>query len=222
MDDVRAVMDAEGWEKASLLGFSEGAPMSLLFAATYPKRVTSLVLYGAMARSTEAPDYPYAAPYDALVESALMMSEHWSSGAYVEPFAPSVADDPEAIRVWAAQESTGASPDQMTKHYLMFLEVDVRHVLPTIQAPTLVVHKHGDRVVSVHAGRWLASQIQGAKFVEFPGSDHTWQIGEDPMPIIDEIEELTGVRPMSEPDRVLATVMFYDIVSSTEKDAKRG
>ncbi len=223
MDDVRAVMDAAGLERAVLFGISEGAPMCLLFAATYPERVQALVLYGAMARATEAPDYPYAPPAEALLESAALMSEYWAAGAYIEAFAPSVQDDPEARDVWALNESIGATPDQIAKLYVMFLDVDVRHVLPMIQVPTLVLHKHGDRVVSVHAGRYVAEHIPGAKFVELPGSDHTWTVGEDVTPIFDEIEEfLTGVRPVAEPDRVLATVMFTDIVGSTQKDAEVG
>jgi class 3 adenylate cyclase/esterase/lipase len=222
MDDLRAVMDAAGAERAALFGFSEGGPMSLLFAATYPERVQALVLFGAMARATWAPDYPFAAPADDLIEAARLVGEHWGTGVYIDAFSPSVADDPEAKQIWATYETFGASPKRAL-FYLMLLDVDVRHVLPIIQAPTLVLHKHGDRVVSVHAGRWLASQIPGAKFVELPGMDHSWQAGEDPLPIADEVEEfLTGVRPISEPDRVLATVMFTDIVHSTQTAADLG
>jgi pimeloyl-ACP methyl ester carboxylesterase/class 3 adenylate cyclase len=225
MDDLRAVMDAAGSKRAALCGFSEGAPMCLLFAATYPERVASLSLVGAMARSTWAPDYPYAAPAEDLLESAALFSPYWGQGAYLEMFAPSIIDHPDALEAWAQHERFGAPPDQMAKLYLMFLEIDVRHVLPTISVPTLVLHKRGDRVVSVHGARWMAAQIPGARMVEFPGVDHSWGVpgGEDFTPMLDAIEEfITGVRPVSEPDRVLATVMFTDIVSSTEKAAQIG
>lgn len=224
MDDVRAVMDATGSERAVLNGWSEGAPMSLLFAATYPERISALVLYGAMARSTGAPDYPYAAPAEALMESAALFSPYWGEAAYLEMFAPSVLDRPEALEAWAQRERLGATPDQIAKLYLMFLDIDVRHVLPTIQVPTLLLHKRGDRVVSIHGARWMAKQIPGARLVEFPGIDHAVvEGGEDPAPIYDEIEEfLTGTKPVHEPDRVLATVMFTDIVGSTARDAELG
>jgi pimeloyl-ACP methyl ester carboxylesterase len=225
MDDMRAVMDAAGSERAHLVGFSEGAPMCLLFAATHPERVSSLTLIGGMARSTWAPDYPFAAPAEDLLESAAMFSPYWGQGAYLEMFAPSIADNDDALESWAQHERFGAPPDQMAKLYLMFLDIDVRHVLPTISVPTLVLHKRGDRVVSVHGARWMASQIPGARMIEFPGVDHSFGVpgGEDFTPLIDAVEEfITGVKPVLEPDRVLATVMFTDIVSSTERAATLG
>ena len=223
MDDLRAVLDAAGSERAALFGFSEGGPMSLLFAATYPERVHALVLYGAMARATEAPDYPYAPPAEAFAESTALLFDYWGTGINVEMYSPSVQDDPEARAMWASLETFGATPDQILKIYAMFLDVDVRDILPLISCPTLVVHRRGDRVVSVHGARWMASQIPGARFAEFPGVDHSWLTGEDPSSIIDEAEEfLTGVRPVAEPDRVLATVMFTDIVSSTQRAAEVG
>ena len=223
MDDVRAVMEGADSDQAVLFGFSEGAPMSLLFAATYPERVKALVLYGAMARATEAPDYPFAPPAEAFLEAGALISEYWGQGVNVEMFSPSVQDDPVARQTWASVETFGATPDQFLKVTAMFLDVDVRDVLPTISCPVLVTHRRGDRIVGVHGARWLAEQIPGARFVEFPGIDHSWLAGEDPTPILDEIEEfITGVRPMTEPDRVLATVMFTDIVSSTQEAARVG
>jgi pimeloyl-ACP methyl ester carboxylesterase len=223
MDDLRAVMDAAGSERAALFGFSEGGPMAILFAATYPERVESLALYGSMARTTEAPDYPYAPPAEAFAESIALISEYWGQGINVEIFTPSVQDDPDARQAWAVFETFGATPDQIIKVYEMFLEVDIRDILPAVAVPVLVTHRRGDRVVSVHGARWMAEQIPGARFVEFPGTDHSWLVGNDTTPILDEIEEFfTGSRPIAEPDRVLSTVMFTDIVSSTERAAEVG
>jgi pimeloyl-ACP methyl ester carboxylesterase len=223
MDDLRAVMDAAGSERAALFGFSEGGPMAILFAATYPERVESLALYGSMARTTEAPDYPYAPPAEAFAESTALIFEYWGQGINVEIFTPSVQDEPGARQAWAVFETFGATPDQIAKVYQMFLEVDVRDILPAVAVPVLVTHRRGDRVVSVHGARWMAEQIPGARFVEFPGTDHSWLAGNDTTPILDEIEEFfTGSRPIAEPDRVLATVTFTDIVSSTERAAKVG
>jgi pimeloyl-ACP methyl ester carboxylesterase len=224
MDDVRAVMDAAGSQRAVLCGFSEGAPMCLLFAATYPERTSALVLWGGMARSTAAPDYPFAAPEGALLESAAMFTPYWGEGVYLEIFAPSAVNKPQAVETFAQRERFGATPDQIAKLYTMFLDIDVRYVLPTIHVPTLILHKRGDRVVSIHGARWMAQQIPGAKLVEFPGVDHAVvEGGEDPEPMFDEIEEfVTGIRPVHEPDRVLATVMFTDLVHSTEKAAELG
>lgn len=225
MDDVRAVMDAAGSPQAALLGFSEGGPMCILFAATYPERTTALVLSGAMARSTWAPDYPWATPAEALLEAAREFTlPAWGTGDSVEIFAPSLADDPKVREWWGRMERIGASPSMVGKLFMMFLETDVREALPLVQAPTLVMHRHGDRVVNVGAGRYLAEHIKGARFLELPGQDHIgW--GGNIESFAGEIEEfLTGARvqPMEEFDRVLATVLFTDIVGSTEKAAELG
>jgi pimeloyl-ACP methyl ester carboxylesterase len=225
MDDVRAVMDAAGSERAALVGVSEGGPMCVLFAATYPERTLALVLEGAMARSTWAPDYPWATPRDALMEAATeFTAPAWGTGENLEVFAPSLAGDAALTEWWGKNERLGASPNMMLQLFAMFLETDVRAALPLVQAPTLVVHRTGDRVVSVHAGRHLAENIPGARFVELPGSDHvTWAGDVDAG--LDEVEEfLTGVRPsrVEEPDRVLATILFTDIVGSTERAAALG
>ena len=225
IDDVRAVMDAAGSERAGLLGISEGGPMSVLFAATHPGRATALVLYGAMARTTEAPDYPWATPAEALRESAEeFISPHWGrdAEAILTLFAPSIADQPEA-REWITRyERNAASPAMVRQIFEMFLDVDVRQVLPTIGVPTLVLHRRGDRVVNRRAGEHLASQIPGARYVELDGVDHMpWAGGADE--VVGEIEEfLTGTRSAPEPDRVLATVMVTDIVGSTERAAELG
>jgi class 3 adenylate cyclase len=224
-DDVRAVMDAAGSEHAILFGISEGGPMSILFAATHPERVTSLVLHGAMGRTTWAPDYPWAVPADALRESAAeFIAPYWGeeTDAMLELFAPSLAGDPSAVEFTAKMERYAASPGMVQQIFEMFLDIDVRDVLPTIHVPTLVLHRRGDRVVNRRAGQELATRIPGAKYVELPGIDHLPWAG-DAEDVLGEIEEfLTGARSTPEPDRVLATVMFTDIVGSTERAAQLG
>jgi pimeloyl-ACP methyl ester carboxylesterase len=222
MDQIRAVMDAVGSERAAVLGFSEGSATAMLFAAAHPERVIALALYGATARTTEAPDYPWAPPVDAMREAtAQFLTPYWGEGASIEIYAPSLADDPVARNWWSKLERMGASPAMRDQLYTMFFDVDVRHVLPSIHVPTIVIHRRGDRLVSVHGARWLAEQIPNAKYVELPGVDHSFMY--DPDPILDEIQEFfTGIRPVTEPDRVLATVMFTDIVGSTAKATELG
>jgi class 3 adenylate cyclase len=199
--------------------------MSALFAATHPERASALVLHGAMGRTTEAPDYPWASPAQALRESVdEFIAPYWGqhSEAMVELFAPSLAGDPKVAEFTARMERSAASPAMVRKIFEMFLDIDVRAVLPTIRVPTLVVHRRGDRVVNWRAGHELAEQIPGARYVELPGIDHLPWAG-DAEAVIGEIEEfLTGVRSTPEPDRVLATVMFTDIVGSTERATKLG
>jgi class 3 adenylate cyclase len=225
IDDVRAVMDAAGSERAAILGISEGGPMGVLLAASRPERVSALVLHGAMGRTTEAPDYPWAAPAQALRESAVeFIVPYWGQQAegIVELFAPSFANDPEAVEFNARLERSGASPAMVQQIFEMFLDIDVRAVLPTIHVPTLVLHRRGDRVVNRRAGRELAAAISGARYVELPGIDHLPWAG-DSEAVLGEIEEfLTGTRAVPEPDRVLATVMFTDIVGSTRRAADLG
>jgi len=223
MDDVRAVMDAARSERAVLMGVSEGAPMCLLFAATYPERTHALVLHGGMTRSTEAPDYPWAPPAAAAVEAAVELIEpYFFAGEDIELWVPSVGDDPQA-REWLGRFRRAAvSPDTLAGLFAMFLDIDVRHVLPTLRVPTLVLHRHGDRIVNWRAGQWMAAQIPGARFVDLSGQDHFPWFG-DSDAVVEEIREfLTGVRVAAEPDRVLATVMFTDVVSSTERAAALG
>jgi pimeloyl-ACP methyl ester carboxylesterase len=223
MDDVRAVMDAAGSERAVLMGISEGVPMSLLFAATYPERVEALVCYGGMARSTWAEDYPFATPVEALTEAGFdLILPYWGQGAVIEVSSPSQADDPEARAFAARMERASASPGMLAALARMFIEIDVRDVVPTVQVPTLVVHRRYDRLVNVRHGRWIAEHLPNAKLVELPGGDHLpWGEGADGL--IDEIKEfLTGTHYAPEPDRVLATVLFTDIVDSTGSAAQLG
>jgi len=223
IDDVRAVMDAAGSSRAAVFGSSEGAPMALLFAATHPERVTNLVLFGAMARSTEAEDYDLAPPADVFREASMeMLGPYWGKGYGIEIFAPTLAEDPASVKWWGRMERSAASPGMAAKLSEMFLDIDVRAILPSIRVPTLVMHRHGDPVVDVRAGRWLAERIPGARFLELPGRDHVPFSG-DAVRVTEEVEEfLTGTRPAAEPDRVLATVMFTDIVGSTERAAELG
>jgi class 3 adenylate cyclase len=225
IDDVGAVMDAAGSERAAMLGISEGGPMCVLFAATHPERATALVLYGAMARTTEAPDYPWASPADALLESAAeFIAPYWGQRpeGMIELFSPSLVDQPGVVEFNARLERSSASPAMMQQIFEMFLDIDVRDILPTIHVPTLVLHRRKDRVVNWRAGEYLAQQISGARYVELDGIDHLPWAG-DADSVLGEVEEfLTGARSVPEPDRVLATVMFTDIVGSTQRAADLG
>jgi len=223
MDDVRAVMDAAGSERAALLGMSEGATMCMLFAATYPERTSALVLWGAMARTTWAEDYPWAPPRQALVESHEELIEPlWGQGATIEIFSPSLAGDPRAIEHWARFERQAASPMRAEQLFEMFLDTDVRDTLPLIQTPTLILQRRGDRAVNYRAARWLSEQVEGSRYVELEGEDHFPWVGGDDV-ALDEVEEfLTGVRPVATPTRVLSTVLFTDIVDSTRLATEMG
>jgi class 3 adenylate cyclase len=176
-----------------------------------------------MARSTEAADYPFAPPVEALVESgADLILPFWGQGAVIEVSAPSQADDPAARAFAARMERASASPGMLTQLARMFVELDVRDVVPTVQAPTLVLHRRFDRLVNVRHSRWLAEHLPNAKLVELDGGDHLpW--GEGMEELIDEVQDfLTGTRYAPEPDRILATVLFTDIVDSTGTAAQLG
>jgi len=224
MHDMQAVLDAVGADRVVIWSESEGGPTSLMFAATYPERVQALVLYGAFARLTTAPDQPWGVPVDAIEGTIEFFRDNWgkSSRDVVELFAPSVVED-SRLADWLGGlcRQTG-SPGTAATIMRMALDTDARHLLPTISVPTLVIHRVGDRVCPVECGRDLAAHIDGAKYVELPGTDHTfWTDGPDA--VFDETEEfLTGERPMPDVDRVLATVLFTDIVGSTERAAQLG
>jgi class 3 adenylate cyclase len=196
--------------------------MSILFAATHPEMISALVLYGGMARSTWAPDYPWATPRDDLLESSLEMAPYLFDGAVLETMAPSLADDPQARQMFARFQRYASSPAMLEQNFMMFLDIDVRAILPAVDVPTLVLHRHGDRAVNRRAAEWMAGQIPGSKYVELPGIDHMMFAG-DTDAVVDEIEEfLTGARRAIEIDRVLATVMFTDIVDSTQRASTMG
>jgi pimeloyl-ACP methyl ester carboxylesterase len=223
MSDIAAVMDEVGSERAVIYGLSEGGPTAALFAATHPARTEALVLYGAMARSTYADDHPWLLTEDDFNASgAEFLLPAWGQGVTIDATAPSRRDDPEVISWFGRLERSGISPGMVASVAAMFYDTDVRAVLPAIRVPTLVLHRHGDRLVNVRSGRYLAEHIPGAVFVEIPGTDHAtyFERGDE---IVDEIEEfVTGTRRAVEPDRRLATVLFSDIVGSTERASELG
>jgi len=222
MDDVRAVMDATGSERAALFGISEGGPMSVLFAATYPERTSALVLYGSIARGAWAPDYPWGSRLDGMEEWLEGWRKEWGGPYAIETWAPSEAHDERFRQWWAKYLRLGASPSAVINVFRMNAAIDVRDILPAVHVPTLVLHRSGDRAVEVEQGRYLAQHIPGAKFVEQSGDDHLWWVG-DSESIVNEIQEfLTGERHTAEPDRVLATVLFTDIVDSTQHATEMG
>ena len=222
MDDVRAVMDAAGSERATLWGISESGPMCLLFAATYPARTSALILYGTFARLLRTADYPIGMPAEALETFLDRVEDGWGTGSLSADLAPSLAHDEAFRQSWARFERLAVSPGGMKALLRMMYETDARPTLSLIRVPTLIVHRHGDRGAHVQGARYISERIQGAKYVELPGSDHFPWVGNTDA-ILDEVEEfLTGVRHRPEPDRVLATVMFTDIVGATERAATLG
>ena len=211
MDDVRAVLDAVGSERAALCGVSEGGPMCSLFAATYPEKTIAVVMIGTYAKRIWAPDYPWAPTAEHRQEFYEEMQRDWGGPVGLEERAPSVADDPHFREWWATYLRMGASPGAALALTKMNADIDVRHVLPSIRVPTLVIHRAGDECLKVEEGRYVAENIPGAKYVELPGVDHLPFVG-DQDAILDEIEEfLTGVRHAPLHDRVLATVLFTSI-----------
>jgi len=222
MDDVRAVMDAVGSERAALLGVSEGGSMCALFAATYPSRTEGLVMYGSYARRHHAPDYPWGQS-DAKVASTLReIEEEWGGPVGGAVRAPSAANDERFLRFWASYLVQSASPEAAATLMRMNSEIDVRPVLSAIQVPTLILHRSGDRIVQTEEAAYLAEHIPNAKLVVLDGEDHLPWIG-DQDALLDEIEEgLTGIRRGPELHRVLATVLFTDIVDSTKRAAALG
>lgn len=220
MDDVGAVMDAAGLDKAALFGPSEGDPMSILFAATYPERVTALVLYGTGARGRGSPDYVCGYGWErGLLELGRIADQEWGQGRSLAQFASEVAEIPRMRQMWGRWERLGASPRGAKQLTEMVLDIDVRPILETLQVPTLVVHHTGDRAIPVESGRYLARHIPGARYWEQPG-EHLFG---DVDALVGEIGEfLTGARPARVRDRVLATVMFTDMVSSTQRTARLG
>ena len=223
MDDVRAVMDAVGSERAALFGVSEGGAMAILFAATYPDRALALMLYGSIARALWAPDYPHGYKVSADSETWLdRWRKEWGGPCNIDDWAPSMAHDERFRQWWAKYLRLSASPSAVINVFRMNREIDVRAVLPAIHIPTLILHRSGDRAVDIGHGKYLAHHIAGATFVELEGEDHLWWVG-DSAAIVSEVEEfLTGERGAVEPDRVLATVLFTDIVDSTKRAAEIG
>ena len=219
IDDVRAVMDAVGSERAALIGVSEGGPMSVLFAATYPERTVALVLYGTMARLRSDVDYPLGNE-EQIAQLYRIVDDYWGTGESLRVFAPSLIDHEPLREFMGRLERASGSPGTMRAMVDTMVDIDVRAVLPTISVPTLVLHATDDVAVPIANGRWLADHIEGARFVEFPG-DHM-AFGMDTR-FSDEIETfLTGRQHAVATDRVLSTVLFSDIVGSTKEAAAVG
>jgi class 3 adenylate cyclase len=223
MDDIRAVMDAVGSERAALLGWSEGATLCAIGAATYPERVSALVMYGGIPRVLRADDYPWGVPVEVMHRWLETLPDQWGRDEdLLKLWAPSVGDSKRERDWFARYGRLSTSPGAIVALMRMLMETDIRDVLPTIQVPTLLIHRTDDTMISVEHSRYMAERIPDAKLIEFPGRDHLWYFG-DQDPLVDEVEEfLTGVRREPEPDRVLATVLFTDIVGSTERAAELG
>ncbi len=223
MDDISAVMDAAGSKRAALLGGAEGGPICALFAATYPERTSALVLVGSYARRTWAPDYPWGLGDEAQQRILQGYEKNWGKKDFgLSTLAPSAVGD-ERFAEWYAQACRFAgTPSSARAWFQVTMEIDIRDVLPAIRVPTLVVQLAGDRVIPVEAGNYLATHIPDAKYVVLDGIDHL-PVTAGAEAVVDEIEEfLTGSRSSREPDRVLATVLFTDIVGSTERAAELG
>jgi pimeloyl-ACP methyl ester carboxylesterase len=178
MDDVRAVMDAAGSERAALFGHSEGGPMCMMFAATYPARTSALVLYGTFARLMRAPDYPIGMPTEAAEKFLERIEQSWGTSFSADHFAPSLAHDDKFRRSWARFERFAVSPAGMKALMRIVYATDARHVLSVIRSPTLILHRTSDRVARVEGARYVAERIRGSKYVEMPGMDHFPFVGD--------------------------------------------
>jgi class 3 adenylate cyclase/alpha-beta hydrolase superfamily lysophospholipase len=222
MDDVEAVMDAAGSEQATLFAQAEGGAMAALFAATHPDRVRALVLWAPLARNQGAPGYEWAGTAEERAKRIDGFIAHWGDGSYIEQLAPSLADDPETRRWFGSLQRHAMSPGTARATMRSGASVDVRDVLPLITAPTLILHRDGDRAFDIRHSEYFAAHVPGARFVRLSGQDNLISAG-DLAPFIDEVAEIvTGSRRPAEPDRVLATVLFTDIVNSTGHAAQLG
>jgi class 3 adenylate cyclase/pimeloyl-ACP methyl ester carboxylesterase len=222
VDDLRAVMDAAASQRAALFGISEGGPMGLLFAAAHPERTSALVVHGVSPKFSSSPDWEWGWSPEEIEARLAELERDWGDAALIDLFAPSRANDEAVRQVWGRVQRAGASPAMGRAVYQALCELDCREVLPAVRVPTLIVHRTGERVAKVEAARYMAERIPGAKLVELPGIDHSFTIG-DWEPVVDEIQQfLTGVAPERRVDRVLATVLFTDIVGSTARAAALG
>ena len=222
MEDVRAVMDAAGSERAAVMGVSEGGPMAVLLAATHPERVTHLILVGTYARLTRSDDYPIGIPRGTMERWEERLREDWSEAPALSYLAPSLVGDADEERAWGHFIRMGTSPRGARALMNLYRDIDVRAILPVVDVPTLVIHRAEDTAIRPAMGRYLAERIPGSRYVEVPGRDHAFFVG-DTDAIIDEVEEfVTGVRPARPAERVLSTVMFTDIVGSTQRAAQLG
>jgi class 3 adenylate cyclase len=222
MDDVRAVLEAVGSQRAAIFENSEGGSMSVLFAATHPERTVALVTFGIFAKRLFSPDYPWAPTPEQRERAYDLVEREWGRDMDLTDLAPTVAGNEPLKQRLATYFRRSASPGAAVALLRMNTLIDVREVLPAIRVPTLILHRTGDRDANVEEGRWIASRISGARFVELPGYDHLPWVG-DQDALLDEVEEfLTGVRRGPDPNRILATVLFTDIAGSTELAARLG
>ncbi len=223
IDDTRAVMDAVGSDRATVFGCSEGATLAAFFAATYPERVSSAVLYGSFARLTpDPPDYPWG--FDDFMMSGLLegAEEAWGEGVILTVLAPSFLAGRQRARVVGRLRAHQHQPAASCRPMMAAnMELDIRAILPTIRVPTLLLHRTGD-MLPVEGARYMAERIPGARLIEMEGDDHWPWVG-DPDEVCGHVEEfVTGSRHEPETDRVLATVLFTDIVGSTERASEIG
>ena len=222
MDDVRAVLDAMGSRRAALFGYSEGGAMCALFSATYPQRTSALIMAGSYPRMMVAPDYEFGRTQQQVDAFYQEIQRDWGTPVGIETRVPSRAGDARFRQWWARYLRMSASPTAAATLMRMNAQVDIRDLLPSIRVPTLVLHSVNDRALPIQGSRYMAQRIAGATFVELQGIDHApW--GCDSEVITGHIEEfLTGMRHHEVDDRVLATVLFTDIIGATETAARLG
>lgn len=222
MDDVRAVLDAAGSEKAALLGYSEGGPMCALFSATYPSRTEALIMIGSYARALATSEYPHGRSAELQAEFDRSVEEDWGGPVGLEIRAPSRCDDPRFRGWWAKFLRTSASPSTALALNHMNAEIDVRHILRSVRVPTLLLHATGDKVVKVEASRYMAKEIPNVKLVEYESEDHL-PFADSAGFILDQVEEfLTGKKSSEIDNTVVSTVIFTDIAGSTKMVSKLG
>jgi pimeloyl-ACP methyl ester carboxylesterase len=222
VEDMIAVLDAVGWDRAAVFGVSEGGTAATLFAATHPERTSHLVQFGTYARMAEAPDFPEGFPPERMRRLSTRMREQWGEPALLRFFAPSWEEDRGAREWWARLLRNGASPAVVRSLEAMYEQIDVRPLLPLVKVPTLVLWRADDRLIPSSLSRPVAEGIPGARGVELEGDAHLF-LADDQDALLGEVEEfLTGQRGAGSVERALATVLFTDIVGSTERAASEG
>jgi pimeloyl-ACP methyl ester carboxylesterase len=221
-DDISAVLDATDSERATVIGVGDSGPLAMLFAASHPQRVTSLVLINTGARLVRGPDYPWGLTDDEVEHFLRRTRETWGTGGIADVFSPSASSDERYRQWWARYQRMGSSPGRSTTMARLVFAVDVRNILSTIHVPTLVIHRKDFRFFPVELGRYLGEHIANAKYVELPGADGFIYLG-DTDAVLSEVEEfVTGARRSPEADRILATILLTDMVGSTDRAARLG
>lgn len=222
VDDILSVLDAVGSRSAAFFVFSQAGPIAMLFAATHPERTRALVLYATYAMNGLAEDYPWGRSTEWLDNFDRLIEREWGTGFFLPQIAPSRVDDPSFRSWWARMERASCGPGNAHTYFRVYAQTDVRSILSSIQVPTLVLQRDADVFRDPGHSKYLAAHIPGARYVELSGVDHLPYVG-DADAIVEEVQEfLTGVRPLPDHDRVLATVLFTDIVASTDKASAIG